>query len=49
MVEIYIKRGSHTFIHSKSPMIETKAVKIMSKLIDFHTEQFGLRGIRKRR
>ncbi len=49
MVEIFIKRGKHVFIHSKSPMFETKAAKIMIKLIDFHTEQFGIRKARKRR
>jgi len=49
IVEIFIKRGSDIFIHSKSPMCETKAAKIMFKLIDINTEQIGIRKPRKRR
>ena len=48
-VEIYIKRGSHIFILKGCPISETKAAKIMLKLIDFHTEKFGIRTVRKRR
>lgn len=44
--ELIIKRGSHTFIHTKSPMTADDAAKIMLKVIDFKEETFKMRKIR---
>lgn len=47
--ELIIKRGTNIFVHTKSPMTKTDGANLMLKLIDFHTESFALRKIRKRK
>lgn len=47
--EVIIKRGSHVFTHTKSPMTAEDAANVMLKVIDITEETFKMRKIRKRK